>query len=106
MDGIWMSSGVAQDVAGNRIAKSISSESGATRRAWSATMAGRLDRRMDSHSGEPCVDGGDAKDLYCIPTGGAAGPDWIHEVKYDGYRVTPAHRDRTDGIQWLGSPAS
>ena len=26
----------------------------------------------------------------CIPTGGAAvpaGPDWIHEIKHDGYRL-------------------
>jgi bifunctional non-homologous end joining protein LigD len=30
------------------------------------------------------------KDLFCIPTAKKAvpaGPDWIHEVKYDGYRV-------------------
>jgi ATP-dependent DNA ligase len=27
---------------------------------------------------------------FCIPTAGKAvpsGPDWIHEVKYDGYRM-------------------
>jgi hypothetical protein len=30
------------------------------------------------------------KDLFCIPTAKTAvpaGPDWIHEVKYDGYRL-------------------
>jgi bifunctional non-homologous end joining protein LigD len=30
------------------------------------------------------------KDLFCIPTAKQAvlaGPEWIHEVKYDGYRV-------------------
>ena len=42
------------------------------------------------NSGEPCIDGGHAKDLFCIPTAKKAvpaGPDWIHEVKYDGYRL-------------------
>jgi len=27
---------------------------------------------------------------FCLPTSGKAvpsGPDWIHEVKYDGYRL-------------------
>jgi ATP-dependent DNA ligase len=30
------------------------------------------------------------KDLFCIPTAKTAvpaGPDWIHEVEYDGYRL-------------------
>ncbi|WP_333924392.1 MULTISPECIES: hypothetical protein [unclassified Bradyrhizobium] len=30
------------------------------------------------------------KDLFCLPTARnvvPAGPDWIHEVKYDGYRL-------------------
>jgi bifunctional non-homologous end joining protein LigD len=30
------------------------------------------------------------KDLFCIPTAKQAvpaGSDWIHEVKYDGYRL-------------------
>ena len=30
------------------------------------------------------------KDLFCLPTAKTAvpaGPDWIHEVKYDGYRL-------------------
>jgi hypothetical protein len=30
------------------------------------------------------------KDLFCLPTAKKAvpaGPEWIHEVKYDGYRL-------------------
>jgi bifunctional non-homologous end joining protein LigD len=38
------------------------------------------------------------KDLFCIPTAKTAvpaGPDWIHEVKYDGYRLrVERNRDR------------
>ena len=28
----------------------------------------------------------------CLPTRGAGGPDWIHEIKHDGYRLT-VHRE-------------
>ena len=46
------------------------------------------------------------KDLFCIPTAKTAvpaGPDWIHEVKYDGYRVRvesgAQRRPRTSAFQ-------
>jgi bifunctional non-homologous end joining protein LigD len=44
---------------------------------------------MDSHSGEPCIDGGHAKGFcsaYPRPSRRCL-PDLIHEVKYDGYRL-------------------
>jgi bifunctional non-homologous end joining protein LigD len=49
------------------------------------------------------------KDLFCLPTGRKvvpAGPDWIHEVKYDGYRLrVERNRDRVrllskNGLDW------
>jgi ATP dependent DNA ligase domain len=49
------------------------------------------------------------KDLFCLPTGREvvpAGPDWIHEVKYDGYRLrVERNRDRVrllskNGLDW------
>ena len=24
---------------------------------------------------------------FCLPTKSTSGPDWLHEVKYDGYRL-------------------
>jgi hypothetical protein len=47
--------------------------------------------RFDSHLSEPgylrqMLNGFD----FCIPTRGIsvpAGPDWLHEIKYDGYRL-------------------
>ena len=33
----------------------------------------------------------------CLPTRGTkvpSGPDWIHEVKYDGYRMLVARKDK------------
>jgi bifunctional non-homologous end joining protein LigD len=49
------------------------------------------------------------KDLFCIPTAKTAvpaGPDWIHEVKYDGYRLrVERNGDRVrllskNGLDW------
>ena len=57
---------------------------------------------------------------FCIPTAGKAvpsGPDWIHEVKYDGYRVrlerdgdrvrlfTKGGHDWTDRYPWIAETA-
>src|SRR6476661_4157713 len=48
---------------------------------------------------------------FCLPTSGKAvpsGPDWIHEVKYDGYRLrVERHGDRVkltsrSGLNWTG----
>jgi hypothetical protein len=36
---------------------------------------------------------------FCIPTVGTSvpdGPDWLHEIKYDGYRL----RVERDGDRW------
>jgi hypothetical protein len=38
---------------------------------------------------------------FCIPTVGTSvpdGPDWLHEMKYDGYRL----RVERDGDRWPG----
>jgi bifunctional non-homologous end joining protein LigD len=33
---------------------------------------------------------------FCIPTGGTqvpSGPEWLHEIKYDGYRLRVERND-------------
>ena len=53
---------------------------------------------------------------FCLPTNATtvpSGPDWLHEVKYDGYRlrverdgdrvrlITPGGYDRTERLPWI-----
>jgi ATP-dependent DNA ligase len=42
---------------------------------------------------------------FCIPTRGTAvphGPDWLHEIKYDGYRLRlERDGDRVDNQGWV-----
>ena len=45
---------------------------------------------------------------FCIPTGRKAvrsGPDWIHEIKYDGYRLRVERDGKRGGIRNARNPA-